>query len=141
MQIVLAQPKLPDGPGKATMIRVCGTCHSAENVYGRGKTREEWGAVVGDMALRGAQGTDEDFYDIVDYLAQHFPKSAATDKVYVNTAGPKELERELQLSAKEAEALVRYRAQNGAFKRLEDLKKVPDLDGKKLEAGKDRLAF
>jgi competence protein ComEA len=138
---VSAQQKLPEGPGKATMIRVCSPCHSAENVFGRGKSREEWGEIVGDMVMRGAQGSDEDFYDIVDYLTEHFPKSAATNKVYVNTAGPKEFERELQLSPKEAEALVRYRSQHGSFKTFEDLRKVAELDVKKLEAKKERLVF
>ena len=135
------QPQLPDGPGKKTMQKVCSPCHSAENVIGRGKTREEWGELVGNMVERGAQGTEEEFYDVVDYLTKYFPKSAATNKVYVNRAGPKELERELQLTTKEAEAIVSYRGQSGGFKSIDDLQKVPGLDARKLETKKDRLAF
>jgi len=56
-----------------------------------------------------------------------------------NTA--KELETELSFTAKEAEEVVRYREKNGNFSRWEDLQKVPDLDAKKVEAVKDRLAF
>ncbi len=63
-----AQEKLPNGPGRETMKRVCGACHSAENVAGMAKTREEWGAVVGEMAAAGAQGTEDEFNEIVDYL-------------------------------------------------------------------------
>jgi DNA uptake protein ComE-like DNA-binding protein len=36
---------------------------------------------------------------------------------------------------------VKYRTDKGSFKTLEDLKKVPDLDFKKMEAQKDRLVF
>jgi competence protein ComEA len=136
-----AQQQLPEGPGQSTMKRICSPCHSAENVIGRGKTREEWGETVGNMVERGARGTDEEFYEIVDYLVKYFPKSAASNKVYVNRAGPKELERELQLTTNEAEAVVRYRGQHGDFKTFDDLKKVPGLDAPKLETKKERLAF
>jgi DNA uptake protein ComE-like DNA-binding protein len=36
---------------------------------------------------------------------------------------------------------VKYRTDKGPFKTVEDLKKVPDLDFKKIEAQKDRLVF
>ena len=136
-----AQQQLPEGPGQSTMKRICSPCHSAENVIGRGKTREEWGETVGNMVERGARGTDEEFYEIVDYLVKYFPKSAASNKVYINRAGPKELERELQLTTNEAEAVVRYRGQHGDFKTFDELKKVPGFDARKLEAKRDRIAF
>jgi competence protein ComEA len=47
----------------------------------------------------------------------------------------------LGLSGKEAAAIVKYRTDKGSFKTVEDLKKVPDLDFKKIEAQKDRLVF
>jgi competence protein ComEA len=37
--------------------------------------------------------------------------------------------------------VIEYRKKNGDFKSLDDLKKVPDVDAKKLDAKKDRLAF
>ena len=46
----VAQGQLPDGPGKNTTKKVCGQCHSAEVVVGKGKTKEEWGQTVGEMA-------------------------------------------------------------------------------------------
>ena len=46
----------------------------------------------------------------------------------------------VQVCGKEAEAIVKYQ-ENGAFKIVDDLKKVPDLDFKKIEAKKDRLAL
>jgi competence ComEA-like helix-hairpin-helix protein len=51
------------------------------------------------------------------------------------------LETGLGITAKEAAAIVTYRTDKGAFKVLDDLKKVPDLDFKKIEAQKDRIAF
>ena len=133
-----AQEKLPNGPGRETMKRVCGECHSAENVAGMAKTREEWGALVGEMAAVGAQATDDEFNAIVDYLAASFPKAP---KINVNKAGAKDLESGLELSGKEAEAIVHYREEKGSFKSIEDLKKVPGVDARKIEAKKDRLSF
>jgi competence protein ComEA len=133
-----AQEKLPDGPGRETMKRVCGACHSAENVAGMAKTREEWGAVVGEMAADGAQATEAEFNEIVDYLATYFPK---TPKINVNKATAKDLVSALELSTKEAEAMVHYREEKGSFKSIEDVEKVPGVDARKIEAKKDRLAF
>jgi competence protein ComEA len=133
-----AQEKLPNGPGRETMKRVCGACHSAENVAGMAKTREEWGAVVGEMAAAGAQGTEDEFNEIVDYLATYFPK---TPKINMNKATAKDLESGLELSAKEADAIIHYREEKGSFKSIEDVEKVPGVDAKKIEAKKDRLVF
>jgi competence protein ComEA len=133
-----AQEKLPNGPGRETVKRICGACHSAENVAGMAKTREEWGSVVGQMVADGAQGTEDEFNQIVDYLATNFP---ATPHINVNTATSKELESALEISTKEAEAIVHYRAEKGSFKSVEQVEKVPGVDAKKIEAKKDRLTF
>jgi competence protein ComEA len=131
-----AQERLPAGPGRDTLKKVCSMCHSPENVVGLAKTREDWGAVVGQMASTGAQGTDDEFNQIVDYLATYFPKT-----VNVNKATAKDLEAGLQLSSKEAESMVQYRDQNGNFKSVDDIQKVPGLDAKKIAAKKDLLEF
>ena len=44
------------------------------------------------------------------------------------------------LTEKEAAAIVKQR-EKVPFKAIEDLKKVPDLDYKKIEAQKDRIEF
>jgi competence ComEA-like helix-hairpin-helix protein len=41
----------------------------------------------------------------------------------------------------QAEAIVQYREQKGAFHSAEDLKKVPGFDSAKVEAIKNRLEF
>lgn len=132
----LPQGKLPDGPGRDTTQRVCGQCHGAEVVLGQGHTREEWGEKVSEMVTFGATGTDEEFNVVVDYLSKNFPP-----KVNVNKASSKDLQTGLDFSAKEAEALIQYRERNGNYKSLDDLKKVPGLDSKKLDAIKERLSF
>jgi competence protein ComEA len=131
-----AADNLPDGPGKDTLKKVCDGCHSPENVIGLAKTRDDWEALVGNMASNGAQGTDEQFDQIVAYLAAYFPKV-----VNVNKASAKGLAAGLQLSSKEAEALVSYRTQNGDFKSLEDIQKVPGVDAAKIAAKKNILQF
>ena len=131
-----AQERLPKGAGLETVKRVCSPCHSAENVAGMAKTREEWGALVGEMAADGAQGTEDEFNEIVDYLASHFPKT-----INANKASAADLASALDLSAKEADAMVHYRQEKGSFKSVEDVEKVPGLDAKKIESKKDRLTF
>ena len=134
--MVQAQDRLPAGPGKETLKKVCTGCHSPENVVGLAKTRSDWEALVGQMATVGAQGTDDEFNQIVDYLAAYFPKT-----VNANKGSAKDLEAGLQISSKDAEAIVRYREQNGNFKSIEDLQKVPEIDMKKIIARKDVLEY
>jgi competence protein ComEA len=146
--------KLPDGAGKEVVQRVCNTCHGAEIVLGRGLTRDGWTQVVGDMVQRGAQGSEDDFAQIVDYLATNFPPKSDTEsksdsagstdaarKVNVNKATADELKTGLDLTAKQADSIVSYRGQNGDFKSIDDVKKVPGLDAAKIDAVKDRLTF
>jgi competence protein ComEA len=134
--------ELPDGPGKAVVLKVCAGCHGPKQVLGRAHSAEEWGEIVGKMAELGAEGTDDEFNEVVNYLATNFPpKPAADRKVNVNKASARELETGLELPAKEAEAIIRYRDEKGSFKSLDDLKKVPGLDYKSVEAKKERLEY
>ncbi len=72
--------QLPDGPGKEAVERVCNNCHGAEIVVGRGLTKDGWTQIVSDMISRGAQGSEDDFAQIVDYLAKNFPPADAPKK-------------------------------------------------------------
>jgi competence protein ComEA len=47
----------------------------------------------------------------------------------------------MDLTANEAEAIVRIRDQRGAFKTVDDVKQVPNLDAAKIDAKKDLLVF
>jgi competence protein ComEA len=59
----------------------------------------------------------------------------------VNKATSAQLQSGLGLNAAEADAVIAYRKKNGDFKTIDDLKKVPDLDAKKVDAKKEHLAF
>jgi competence protein ComEA len=77
-----AQTTLPDGPGKEQVQRVCTACHTIDTVTSHHKTRSEWQATLEDMATRGAQGSDKDFVEILNYLSKNFApisSSPATD--------------------------------------------------------------
>lgn len=132
---------LPAGPGKDTFVRVCSACHAPEMVVGKGNTRDGWTQLVGEMISRGAQGSDDDFATVVDYLTANFPPQSDVQKVNVNKADAAGLQSGLQLTAKDATAIVDYRKQNGDFKSFDDLKKVPGVDMAKLTSVKNRIAF
>ena len=129
-------PDLPEGKGKAEFARVCGHCHGVAIVIKKGNTAAGWADVVDDMVSRGAQGTQDDFDLVVEYLAAHFGP-----KVNVNRADADELSTALGLSPAEARAIVHYRETAGSFKDWRDLERVPQIDIKKLEKEKDRIDF
>jgi competence protein ComEA len=133
--------KLPDAPGRATTEKVCGECHGAELLIGRQETKETWAAVVDDMIQRGASGTDDEFFEVVNYLATNFSKTSPVVKVNVNKATAKDLQGALRISEKQAAAIVHQREDKGDFKSIDDLKKVPGIDASKIEANKNRLSF
>jgi competence protein ComEA len=132
-------PELPAGAGKDTLVRVCSKCHSPDNVIANGQDRAGWEETITKMAGFGAVATDDEFTAILDYLVKNFP--ADSGQVNVNKATAAQLASGLGLTDTEAAAVVDYRKKNGDFKTIDDLKKVPDVDGKKLDAKKDRLAF
>lgn len=136
------EPKLPDAPGKATVLKLCGNCHGAEIVLGRAHSEEGWNAIVIDMVQRGAEGTDDEFDEVVKYLTKHIKdgKPSAAPKVSINKATAKALEAGLSLTAKEAQAIVEARAK-APFKTIADVKKVQGVDATKIEAKKDKLSF
>jgi competence protein ComEA len=131
-------PELPAGAGKDTLIRVCSKCHSPDNVLANGQDRAGWENTITKMAGFGAEASDEEFTQILDYLTRNFPPVTT---IHVNQATAEQLQSGLGLSAIEAEAVIEYRKKNGDFKSLDDLKKVPDVDPKKLDAKKDHLVF
>jgi competence protein ComEA len=107
-------------------------------VIANGQDRDGWEATITKMAGFGAQGTDDDYTAILEYLVKNFP---ANPPVNVNKATAAQLESGLSFTTAESEAVITYRDKNGDFKTLDDLKKVPDLDAKKVDAKKARITF
>ena len=130
-----AQEKFPEGPGRTTLLRVCGSCHGPDSVLGTLRTRQEWSDVIDQMAQSGAQASDQEFDQILDYLVRSF------SPIPINKAPAKALEAALDVPAGVAEAIVTFRQENGDFKSADDLKKVPGLESSKVDARKERLVF
>lgn len=136
--------ELPPGAGRDTVVRVCGKCHSPNILVANPRDRQGWEDTITKMYGLGAVATDEDFTEILEYLAKNVsqpPTAPSMAKVAVNKATAAEMETSLELWVKDAEAVVSYRTKNGDFKSLEDLKKIPELDVKKLDEKKDRITF
>jgi competence protein ComEA len=131
----------PEGPGKDILMQVCTQCHDLESIPHLKYSRQEWQGLVTEMVNMGADAKPAEIEAIVSYLTTNFGSAPAAAKVNVNTATAAEIERGLGLAAKEAAAVVQYRAKNGNFRTLDDLKKVDGVDAKKLDAAKDRIAF
>jgi competence protein ComEA len=132
--------QLPDGPGKDATITVCGTCHEPVRAAALRLTREGWEQTIADMQWRGAKGTDEEFAAVLEYLAANFPGEAPA-KLNMNRATAIELESVLSLLRKEAAAVITHRDKAGGFKTIDDLKRIPGVDFKKIQARKDRIVF
>jgi competence protein ComEA len=147
------EQKLPEGAGKDIFVRTCSGCHGPQIVIGRGNTEDGWTQIVLNMIQRGAQGSEDDFAQIVQYLTTNFPvagakstsavssSSASEQQVNVNKATAAQLKTGLELTDKEAQSIITYRDKNGLFKSIDDLKKVPNLDGSKVDAHKERVTF
>lgn len=73
MQAQEKSSALPDGQGKETLQKICSGCHAPEIVAGRHETKERWAQIVSDMVNKGANGTDDEFNEIIEYLSKNFP--------------------------------------------------------------------
>jgi len=129
---------LPEGPGKELVAKVCIDCHNAATFRKMRLDENLWWDKVGDMVDRGAKADEQQQAEIVAYLVHNFGPDA---KVNMNTAPLSELMVVLGFSADESKALVAYRTAHGAFKQWADVAKVPEVDAKKVEAQKERMAF
>ena len=125
----------PDGTGKTALLRVCSNCHGPDTVVQTLRTRQEWSDVVDQMSRFGAEASDQEFNQILDYLVTFY------SPIRVNKATAKELENALDVSESVAEAIVTYRQTKGPFKAIDDLKLVPGLEPEKIDARKARLMF
>jgi mono/diheme cytochrome c family protein len=75
-----ADNKLPEGEGKQVTERVCGACHGIDSVVSERHNKGEWQKVVDDMASRGADATDAELKQIVEYLTKYFGPKASSAK-------------------------------------------------------------
>lgn len=132
--------QLPDGPGRAELEKMCKQCHELARSIAPRQDRDAWTHTMTKMAAFGMKCSDRDFALVLDYLVKNFP-AEEVPRINVNKASAIELESGLTLRRSQAAAILAYRAKNGDFKSLDDLKKVPLIDAEKIEAKKDRITF
>jgi competence protein ComEA len=130
--------RLPEGPGKEVVGKLCMVCHDSGNFRKARYSSEEWSDSVADMVERGAKGTPEEIEAVVAYLAKNFGKGAP---VRINTAPFAEIKVVLGFTVAEVRALLEYREKNGDLKSFEELLKVPGIDTAKVEAQKSRITL
>ena len=131
----VVQDRFPDGAGKAEVVRVCNGCHDAEIILANLKTAGEWTNTLHDMAEQGAEATPDDWKTIERYIDANFAL------IPVNKAGADELVRTMEVAPDVAAAIVKARQDNGAFKSVDDIKKVAGVDAAKVDARKSRFVF
>jgi competence ComEA-like helix-hairpin-helix protein len=134
--VATSNSTLPGGNGKTELMSTCTQCHALNVITQKRQTREDWLTTVNQMQERGAEVTDEQAGLIVDYLAAHFGKL-----VYINTAPAEALQDVLSLTPQEAALLIKYRQENGNFKNLDDLLKVPGMDANKIQQQSSNIVF
>ena len=132
--------QLPDGPGKAETARICKNCHELERSLSPRQDRDAWQQTMDKMVSLGAEMTEQEYNTVLDYLAKNYP-GEAVPKLNINKASAIDFESRLTLPRSQAAAIIEYRAKNGPFKSIDDLKKVPGVDAAKVDAKKDRLTL
>lgn len=132
--------QLPEGPGREETQRLCSDCHELARSISLRQNRDGWKATINKMISLGAQGREEEFSTVIEYLAAHYP-AQTLPPLNVNTAKAIDFETRLSLRRSEAAAVIEYRTKHGSFKSIEDLKKVPGIDSEKVEAKRNALVF
>jgi competence protein ComEA len=130
---------MPDGPGKAEAMKLCGSCHAPERAQVN-QGPEGWDATFNNMITRGMTGTEEEFTKAFDYLVKAFP-APPPSPISINSAEAIDLESLMTLTRTQAAALIKYRTDHGPFKTIEDIKKVPGIDPVKVDSKRERIKF
>ena len=115
---------------------ICSDCHTTERIAAQQLTKPQWADKVLEMLQEAPDVKQSERDTIVEYLAKNFSAHAN-----VNKATAKEIQAILEISPESATAIVNYRQQNGSFKTLDELKKVPGVDAAKLDAKREIIDF
>lgn len=127
--------KLPDAPGKATVVGICTSCHGSDVMTDAPRTIHGWIDVTLAMKDFGAMATEAEWKTVTDYLVTNLAL------VEINKAEAAHLQLVFGVSDAVAKDVVAYRETQGGFKTIDDLKKAPGLDAAKIDGLKDRLLF
>ena len=130
-----SQSRFPTGPGRDALFKVCSNCHGPESVLGHIKTHDEWSKTLNEMANNGAEGSDDEWNQILAYLDKNY------SLIFINKTTAKDLESMLDVTPALAEAIVGRRAEKGNYTSIDDLKQVIGVAAATIEARKDRFVF
>ena len=83
------------------------------------KTRQEWSKTLDEMAANGAQGTDEEWNELLEYLDANF------SLILVNKADAKHLAKTLDVPQTMAESIVKHREGTAPLLRSTISRKCP----------------
>lgn len=131
---------MPDGPGKAETRKFCSQCHELDKSLSLKQDLAGWRTTVDKMVAFGMKASEAEVNTVIEYLSRSYPADDVP-RLKVNEAEAIDFESILSLRRSQAAAIIRYRENNGKFKTIEDLKKVPGIDAAGIEAKKDRLIF
>ncbi len=84
---VLNAQDLPAGKGRETFKTICTSCHDAETTTNLRNTRSGWVEVIANMKSNGADGTEAQFAEILDYLTANFGKKDDGSRKKASSAG------------------------------------------------------
>jgi DNA uptake protein ComE-like DNA-binding protein len=132
---------MPEGAGKQIILRECTACHLPDHFTKYRHTNEEWQAIVIRMGTRVRSASKEELDTVQTYLAANFPKVEDASKLNVNKANAEDISVRLGLTPEEAQALLDYRRRHGAFREWGELLAIYGVDGRKIQAAKDRMSF
>jgi len=127
---------LPEGKGREAVENACTVCHTPDRIMKQSLTADQWRSEVRTMIENGASLNDNEWEPVVAYLTRNFGP-----KIDINKSTAREIADALQLTAAEADAIIAWRKTNGDFKQLDDLKKIPAFDTKRIAGEEKRITF
>jgi competence ComEA-like helix-hairpin-helix protein len=136
-----AQKDFPDGAAKEYVNKICLQCHEPSQLLNQKRSESDWKTTVARMATKGVPAPAEQYDAIAVYMANNFGKTEDTTKINMNKAKAGEIVAVIGLTPAEAQALVAYREKHGDYREWGEMLVVYGVDGRKLEAAKDKMSF
>jgi hypothetical protein len=79
---------LPDGEGRDTVKKVCGTCHSTDIFARQRHSRDMWSSILDNMTSRGMNASDDDLDAVLNYLATNLGPEKKGDSAQLHSRHP-----------------------------------------------------
>jgi competence protein ComEA len=136
-----AQKDFPEAPAKEYVTKICLQCHEPAQLLSQRKTESEWKSTVARMAQKGVPAPAEQYDAVAAYMAKYLAKEEDHTKINMNKAKADEIVAAIGLTPEEANALVTYREKHGEYREWGEMLVVYGVDGRKLEANKDKMTF